>query len=999
MLNGVASLGFQFEATDNASPVLKGIHTALKDVESAAKDAGASLDKLRVGRGGGGGGGGGGGKGGGFGDAAGGVLGSLARGLRGIGGFALSHVGGFGASMLATRVMQRQMVAGFEGMAPLLGPAGLAGKFEFTMAQLKGASKVAGETMAQETEKMRRFADVAIQAGIDTLYPPQQAAEAMMQLVRNGKSAEQAIKMLIPTLDLAAASFGKLSPEKAAETISIVTKQFGVGAQEAADKVVKLSQLSSMHVEQVMRFLPTIGSVSSSLFKQTLDDTLILGGMMRMSGMVPSRAGTTSQAALARAFQGKTVGKLEGFLGEKVSGPNGPKSILDVLEKVEIRMRSMNRMTALTKLKDIFGEQGSRAVGAFLNATREVNGRLLKGGELIKFMREQLAQSKGTAVAFREELLNTFEGAKKLFHGSVEALATLVGMDFAKGMTKTIRGITDVLNEFIVMIKKIDPETRKNFAQVLGLIGGILSFASGIFVARTAVGVFLPILGKMITSMVLLIPLLPVIAGLGAAFLALFMAVEQGFVGFGGSIGKTFEKVILFFRGLISLIRDGFIEGELLKKLDTPENKALLDFIVDVYAAFYRFQNFLRGFVHGVWAELHQPHFVETWEKLKAAVFHLLEAIGVFKPGDFENFLNSPSSTFFGQGIEFATKAVKLLERALVKITQGIDWAASEEGQRTMKEMWEGIKTVVIVVAGIFKGLFGIVKDVASVVIRLFGKDPDKEVSTAERIESAAKATKVAVFAIVGLKIGAFVLQLGSMATAWWGIAAAARAAATASAGAAAAGGGAAAVGTTGLLARLGPIGLALAPLIYGISQGGPGADLERAIKRKQAEEAAQAAGGGTPGLGLGPEAAEFDIFLARERRRQAKTADYNLGFNSAYDFGYSGDILATREGLGLGDRLPSTYLSTGHIPMSPNESYNKGLNTQEEFGRELESNFASRVSMAMAETLPEALKSVNITINLDKTKVGEGVFEFAQEHHEDRLAPGTQAAYAAHMP
>lgn len=995
-LNGQASLGFLFEATDQASPVLKGIHTALKDVESAAKDAGASLDKLRVGRGGGGGGGGGGGAGGGGGGAFAGVLGGLAKGLRGIGGFALSHVGGFGASMLATRVMQRQMVAGFEGMAPLMGPAGLAGKFEFTMAQLKSASKVAGETMAQETEKMRRFADVAIQAGIDTLYPPQQAAEAMMQLVRNGKSAKQAMDMLIPTLDLAAASFGKLNPEKAAETVGVITKQFGVDAQQAVDKVVKLSQISSMHVEQILRFLPTAGTVAGSLFKQSLDDTLILGGMMRMSGMVPSRAGTTSQAALARAFQGKTVGKLEGFLGEKVSGPNGPKSILDVLEKVEIRMRNMNRMTALTKLKDIFGEQGSRAVGAFLNATREVNGRLLKGGELIKFMREQLVQSKGSAASFREEMLNTFEGAKKLFHGSVEALATLVGMDFAKGMTRTIRGITDVLNEFILIIRKIDPETRKNFAQVLSLIGGILSFASGIFVARTAVGVFLPILGKMLTSMVLLIPLLPVIAGLGAAFLALFMAVEQGFVGFGGSIGKTFEKVILFFRGLISLIRDGFIEGELLKKLDTPENKALLDFIVDVYAAFYRFQNFLRGFVHGVWAELHQPHFVETWEKLKAAVFHLLEAIGVFKPGDFENFLNSPSSTFFGQGIEFATKAVKLLERALVKITQGIDWAASEEGQRTMKEMWEGIKTVVIVVAGIFKGLFDIVKSIAGVVIRLFGNDPDKETSTAQKIADAATATKAALFAIVGLKILGFIGNLGLMASAWWGVARAAGAAATAST---AAGGGAAAVGTTGLLARLGPIGLALAPLVYGISQGGPGADFERAIKRKQAEEAAQAAGGGTPGLGLGPEAAEFDIFLARERRRQAKTADYNLGFNSAYDFGYSGDILATREGLGLGDRLPSTYLSTGHIPMSPNESYNKGLNTQEEFGRELESNFASRVSMAMAETLPEALKGVNITINLDKTKVGEGVFEFAQEHHEDRLAPGTQAAYAAHMP
>jgi TP901 family phage tail tape measure protein len=781
-------LGFTFYAEDKATAVLDALHSKLRGVKQEAKETQEAL-KFKAQAGGGGGGGGpapprqGGGRG-------------FLQGLSPLasGGFGLFSgaanlamgVGRFGAGALATRVLQRQMVARLGasqfGGAFMKGP-GAAAEFEAELANLSGITGI-----DKHSEAFKKLREHAIQAGIDTKFTAVESVQALRSIMQTGKSAQQAMELLYPTLDLAAASFGKMSPEKAAQTLGVVMNQFEVDAKSAADKIVRIAQTSSFQVHELKNFLTNAGTVAKQ-FKVSFDDMLILGAAGRAMGNIPSKTGTQLQQMLTRMFTGgKPTKLLEQTLGAgnaQFDAKGNIKNAGDALVRLGLVLDRMSDKKRLETMQKIFGQVGIRSAAAFFNAEREItdkqgNTRKVRTGEWLAWQREQLANAQGTAEKFRDVLRDTFKGWSEMISSSLESIAIAFGMQFTKNLGAAAKAISEVLDFVGKMVREIPDATKKSIANFTSVALGLMTILFSVHQVRLGIGLIIPLIFRMGTSLLVLIALTPLLVGIGLALWGIYEALNGVAQGTGNAISGFFGRVGLFFKGFFSLLHSGSITGELKKLADgstkftgllaefykTPENRAVLDFLVSFWMAFTRIRNAVQGFVHGAWAQFNNPATGAAWERLKESFVKLGLALGLIKPGQVDSLLKADTASFFARGVEAGAKAVELLVKGLEWLTKKIDWASTVDWSKTFSETWEIVKTTVVVVAGFFYAIYRVAKFLAGFVFRFFGGEGDKEATLMERIEKASTAFVAAFALLAGIKFALIAAGIASIAAA-----------------------------------------------------------------------------------------------------------------------------------------------------------------------------------------------------------------------------------------
>jgi TP901 family phage tail tape measure protein len=965
-------LGFSFFADDKATPVLTAIHGKLKDVEQQAKQTQSAL-QMRV-SGGGGGGAGGGGFGGG-GRSAFGMLDGLGTGiLKGIGGIGSLALGAgrFGAGMLATRVLQRQMVARV-GAAQMGGAfmamPNMAADFE---AELANLAAIAG--INRTSGAFKELQDAALKAGVETKFTAVESVQALRAIMQTGQTAKQAIDQLMPALDLAAASFGKMSPEKASATLGVVMNQFQVDAQTAADKIVKIAQISSFQVHELKNFMTNAGSVAKQ-FKVSLDDMLIFGAAGRAMGNIPSKAGTQVQQMLTRMFTGgKPTALLSQVLGAngQFDGKGQIQNAGDALIRLGLALDKMSDKKKLETLQKIFGQVGIRQAAAFFNAQRQVTQpdgslKVVKTGEWLQFMRKQLEQSQGTAEKFREELRNTFKGWQEMIASSVESIKIIFGLEFTKALGRSFKVISDILDHVTQIFQKTPDASKKSLASIISMALGVMTFLFSVHQARLAIGLIIPLIFRMGTSFLMLVALSPILLGLAAAAWAVWEAVNGVAIGGGKAISEFFGRVGLFARGFFSLLNKGFIAGE-LKKIGgkdvfsgllaefhaTPENRAVLEFLHGVWMAFTRVQQVVRGFVKGFWEELTlNPAVSESWNRLKNALYQLGIAIGIIKPGEFDKFLKTPSLDFFVMAMEFGAVAARKLVDAIDWLTTKVRWASTIDFSKTFSEIWETTKTAIVVIGGFIKAIFDVAKLLARIVIRLFGSDDGNAQATMmERIEKAATNFKILFGAILAMKFAGFVGQLVVMTAALQVLGVTA---------------GVALLPFIKIAAVLAVVG-GLGALLYQAFNSGPHDKLMAAAEKHsaliKAWEAMQA---------------------IKENNARIDAAAANA-FNRAQGLGENESMITTTD---TGNKVK---ISTGSI-----ETFNPGaMQGQDAIDALLRAkNPAEAVPRgAQSDGFNEMMRGLNlepvpITIQLDRDVIAQSVVEWMNQHDKESLNPG----------
>jgi TP901 family phage tail tape measure protein len=546
-LNGAMGLGFLFTARDLASDVFGRIEAKFKSLDQSAASGAArirdSFKKVAVG--------------------------------------------------LATFTAGALISAGAFAMT---GPAG---DFEEAIAAV-GA--VAGAT----GDDLMLLHDAALQAGLDTQFAPTEAALGLQELAAAGFNAKEATTLLIPTLDLAAGSLGKLTVEGAAGLASQAMKAFGIDTADAGRAVDQMLQAVNTFALSADDLPLALGTAArgAGVAKQSFEDTLVAIGLVK--NIVPGveKASTAVSVAMENMVDPKTQQRLRGIGVSVDDGAGGFRSLLDVLSDIQPALAKMTDQKQAAFLLETFGREAMGGVGAILTQVgtgiKGANGEILKGGAALAYLRDQMQNADGAAAGFRDKMLATFNGQKKLLSGSLQTLGVVLGEPFIEVFKPIVSAVIDGVNQMIAWFKAM-PASTKTFIARLVVITGALLMVGGALVALPAAFTLVSFAVKAMAVSVwsAFAPMIPLILGVSAALGIFYVAFRKDGEGVGDFASRMFGNVRLAFQGLSQIFSSGAFSGEVMREIDRAENSGIKDFVTWVYSTAYRIEQFWRGMSTG----------------------------------------------------------------------------------------------------------------------------------------------------------------------------------------------------------------------------------------------------------------------------------------------------------------------------------------------------------------------------------------------------------------
>lgn len=404
---------------------------------------------------------------------------------------ALKKAGKAGAGLVAASA-----AAGF-GIAKA---AKAAGEFELTLTKVANVSGATAKELEMLTDRAR-------QAGIETQFSPQAAAEGLLTLAQSGKTAAQQVELLGPVLGLAAG--GQIEVAEAAALATRSMAAFGMTSADIAganDKLLKVTQMLDINMQQISnQFGKTAGKMGA--FGQEFETVALTLGLATAA---------TGDAAMAQASLSTATASLQ-----KKQAQLKQEFGVDVFDQQTGKARQLDAV--LLDLADALGsvseEQkaaalstylGQRGIIAYSAVTKAAAGENLRGRDAIAALRKEMQSATGTVDSFKSALESTFSGRVTLMLGSMQTLIQEVGATFAVVLKPAVEAVTSVLNVMISILAKTPKPIKVALAAIVvgttaatAAIGSLLVMAGGAAVA----------LGGYKAALVGLQLLLPVLVG------------------------------------------------------------------------------------------------------------------------------------------------------------------------------------------------------------------------------------------------------------------------------------------------------------------------------------------------------------------------------------------------------------------------------------------------------------------------------------------------------
>ena len=480
--------------------------------------------------------------------------------------------------------------------------ANAAGRFEQSIAAV---AAVSGATAA-ELEQLR---GAAIDAGIATQFSPTEATMGLRELAQAGFNAQESMQLLIPVLDLAAGSLGELSPQQAAGLASQAMKAFGISTDQASISVDRMLQAVNVFALNASELPMALGTASrgAQALHQSLSETLIALGLVK--NVIPGveRASTATAVAMERLADPQVQQRLRGIGVAVVDSQGGFRAFLDVLGDMAPALDRMSESQRSAFLLQAFGREALGGVNAILtqvtSGIRTNTGETVRGAAAIAYLRDQFENAGGTAARFREQMLNTFEGQKRLLAGSLETLAIVAGEPFAQVFRPLVTIVVDVVNAVLGVFRQLPAPVKRAFAAFVVGAGAVVAMVGAVIAAKA--GIALLIIGLKaagITLGGLLATILPAVLIFGvlalavAGFVVAFRNNVGGIADFFQGVGA---RISLAFRGLTQLFDQGGFSGAVREELNRAENQGLKDFLINVFLWVNRIRNFFAGIATG----------------------------------------------------------------------------------------------------------------------------------------------------------------------------------------------------------------------------------------------------------------------------------------------------------------------------------------------------------------------------------------------------------------
>lgn len=373
----------------------------------------------------------------------------------------------------------------------------MASDFENSMAEIQART---GET----PENMKRISDFALQMGADTSFSAGQAADAFLQLLSSGQSAEQAFQSLPAILDAAAASGEDLGAT--ADTITDIMASFGIEVKTfedgsttvegVANALARAAGASSASMADLGQGFANVGGVASN-FGLDVTDTAAVLAIFSENGIKGAEAGTQLKSMLLNmsADTDKVRGAWNRLGTSMYDAEGNMRPLENIIYDIDTAMDDMSVEEQNRLMKQLGGSYGIMGLTA------------LRGSISITDMKNAMSEQADVSDVAAARM-DTFSGRVDSLMGSVETLSITALTPFmndvlkpmAEELTKVVNSVTDWAAE--------NPGLTSGIVGVMAvaIIAGPALFALGTFargasagfgVLKSAVGGANTLLGKL----------------------------------------------------------------------------------------------------------------------------------------------------------------------------------------------------------------------------------------------------------------------------------------------------------------------------------------------------------------------------------------------------------------------------------------------------------------------------------------------------------------------
>jgi TP901 family phage tail tape measure protein len=357
------------------------------------------------------------------------------------------------------------LAAGAAAVAGAISAAFIKGTQDFVAfdSAIRQSGVIGGSSGTPQLEALREEVE---RLGLATTKTPAAIAQMSVELSRAGFTAEETSAALEGIVRASEATGENLTTvgdiiAKTIRSSGIANEETGklvnltaADSQRVADLLVQTANATNSSVTGLGESLTYVGSVAKAS-NQSIDDTLVLLGLLGDAGIQGSTAGTNLAAALERLKIASAGGETEfsnlvrgskrateafEAIGAEVRNADGSmKSVLEILPVVQQNLSNLSQADKDVLMKALFGVEGGRAFQTLLNVTPE----------RLALVTDQIKNSEGAAQAAGEEMTKGLGGALNLLSGSLTTASSKFGEFVAIGLEPLVRGAVELVNGFV----------------------------------------------------------------------------------------------------------------------------------------------------------------------------------------------------------------------------------------------------------------------------------------------------------------------------------------------------------------------------------------------------------------------------------------------------------------------------------------------------------------------------------------------------------------------
>lgn len=356
-------------------------------------------------------------------------------------------------------------------------------------ASLNQAAVIAGGT----SKNIGELADVANHMGAVLPISAQDAADAMVEMARNGASLDD-IKKQFPAIAEAATAAGA----NLQTTAGVVQQSMNIwgdslkSPQQAAAILVQTANASNASIEDMQQALATIGSTAkmAGMDMQTTSEAI---GLLTNRGFSAAQASDDLNHAFTQMLAPSSIAKKKmDELGLTfVDSAGKMKPFPQILQEIADKTNGMGDAQKTAALKAMFGASGMKAIAPLLDAINNKTGDAKNSWSAYAAEQDKAAHSTAAATKFLQDQANDMQqniGSKiEQVGGNWEALRNKAMA--AKG------GVNGAMLDMINQSIEWATTSNNSMAQ---FIRGFVGLSPVIGPAITAVGAFTTNVGKIV---------------------------------------------------------------------------------------------------------------------------------------------------------------------------------------------------------------------------------------------------------------------------------------------------------------------------------------------------------------------------------------------------------------------------------------------------------------------------------------------------------------------